>query len=68
MASTGTFFEIKLLESDVPGAKLRCNDVNSHSVDELKRWLACRSLTTAGKKAELAFVYNQSNFYFCIYL
>lgn len=68
MASTGTFIEIKLLESDVPGAKLRCNDVNSHSVDELKRWLACRSLTTAGKKAELVtrFVYNQSNVYFCM--
>ncbi len=53
MASSGAFYEIKLLESDVPGAKLRCHDLKSNSVEELKRWLACRALTTAGKKDEL---------------
>ena len=53
MASISAHFEINLTETDVPGAKLRHTDVSSNSILELKRWLECRGLTTAGKKDEL---------------
>ncbi|KAL5020002.1 hypothetical protein ScPMuIL_002894 [Solemya velum] len=48
-----TFTRIKLEEIDVPGARFSKEDITSHSVCELKRWLECRRLSTSGKKTEL---------------
>ncbi|KAL5009876.1 hypothetical protein ScPMuIL_012181 [Solemya velum] len=48
-----TFTRIKLKEIDVPRARFSKEDITSHSVCELKRWLECRGLSTSGKKTEL---------------
>ena len=45
-------FDIKLLEDDVPGAKL-VKEPKDCSVVTLKRWLECHGLKRTGKKCEL---------------
>jgi hypothetical protein len=53
MAFGGPFFNVKLLETDVPGAQLGENDCENYSVTELRRWLECRGLKTTGKTVGL---------------
>ena len=53
MAFGGPFFNVKLLETDVPGAQLGEIGCNNYSVTELRRWLECRGMKTTGKKQEL---------------
>ena len=54
MASTSSFRKIILNESDVPGAKLKHDNVEEHTNFELKRWLECRGLKTGGNKLTLS--------------
>ncbi len=42
-----------LCERDIPGASLDGRDPTTLKIPELKRWLACRSASTRGKKADL---------------
>lgn len=42
-----------LTEDDVPGAKLDTSNLQTYTVDELKRWLATRHLNQSGIKKEL---------------
>ena len=51
MASEDT--SIVLTEADVPGASLQGRNVSALTVNELKRWLACRGAGRCGNKAEL---------------
>ena len=39
-----------LKESDVPGAALNGREASSLTIPELKHWLQCRRVPTAGKK------------------
>ncbi len=43
-------YDVKLTESDVPGASLKQDDVACHTVDELKRWLQCHGLKITGEQ------------------
>lgn len=54
MASTSSFRKIILNENDVPGAKLKHDNVEEHTNFELKRWLECRGLKTGGNKVTLS--------------
>ena len=47
------FFSVKLLEDDVPGAKLSHDNIHDCSVMQLKRWLECRNLQVSGNKTTL---------------
>lgn len=44
---------VELTENDVPGAKLRFENIDEHSVAELKRWLLCHDIKVSGRKDEL---------------
>ena len=54
MASTSSFRKIILNENDVPGAKLKHDNIEEHTNFELKRWLECRGLKTGGNKVTLS--------------
>ena len=43
----------RLEESDLPGASLGGQRPSALTVQRLKRWLACRGASVAGRKAEL---------------
>ena len=53
MASSGDFYTIKLLETEVFGAVLLHSDVSQNSGISLKRWLECRGFLSKGNKTEL---------------
>ena len=53
MAAGSTFVRVFLTENDVPGAKFCYNSVEEHTIVQLRRWLECRGLQTAGTKAIL---------------
>ncbi|KAK3931160.1 Filamentous hemagglutinin [Frankliniella fusca] len=42
-----------LTPQDVPGAILNTDHLEQYSVDDLKRWLACRGILVSGNKADL---------------
>ncbi|CAC5410449.1 unnamed protein product [Mytilus coruscus] len=53
MASSNAYQIVTLKEKDVPGAQLIYPEVENHSNVQLKRWLLCKGLTTAGNKSIL---------------
>ena len=42
-----------LSEEDVPGAYFIYAKLNKHSVDQLRRWLACQGIRRSGNKTAL---------------
>lgn len=53
MSTAGDSRALLLTEEDIPGARLGSKSVEELSVEELKRWLACRGARRVGKKPEL---------------
>ncbi|XP_022809544.1 uncharacterized protein LOC111346525 [Stylophora pistillata] len=50
--------KVVIIEEDIPGAKLRRENVEECTVPQLRRWLLCRGAKTSGKKADLVKRYN----------
>ncbi|KAF5297846.1 hypothetical protein FQA39_LY11923 [Lamprigera yunnana] len=44
---------IKLLPNEVPGATLKIDLIEDHTVRKLKRWLECRGWQPTGRKEDL---------------
>ena len=53
MAVKCSYVVITLNESEIPGAELIHNDIESHTNIQLSRWLQCRGLPHTGTKNKL---------------
>ena len=49
MALALPFMGLKLMEGDVPGAKINLNDIVRYKHEGLKRWLQCRGPSSSVK-------------------